>query len=354
MLAVASLEDPSEVVRHVASQDPSVLSIGAEVLLLRIERLDSQAGSIVSSEARRRSDRWIDSVRREVAKGPDEHRVAAALLLEQIGRSEDVSRLREVARGVKDRRLQGSAKSLARRLAPRVEIEDLGRVRLKIGHRLIEGSDIRRRVLGLLCLLVTMPRLAATREEVVEHLWPELDPSSALNSLNQTVYFLRRVFEPDYRDDTSPTYLHQDGETIWLDPDLIESRSGRCRALVRSVAGSPTPEQATSLADAYRGRFALDFAYEEWASTYRDQLHASYLRVMEQAIRLDMDSGHFVRGTFLAERAAELEPDSDDLQISLIHLYRLSGAHAAANEQYGRYVKNLRGIGVEPPAFAEV
>ena len=71
-------------------------------------------------------------------------------------------------------------------------------------------------------------RFASTREEVLDSLWPDHDPTSALNSLNQTVFFLRRVFEPTFRDDTSPGYVGQDGETIWLDTDLVDCRSRRC------------------------------------------------------------------------------------------------------------------------------
>ena len=37
--------------------------------------------------------------------------------------------------------------------------------------------------------------MSSTRDQVLDALWPELDPVDALNSLNQTVYFLRRVLE---------------------------------------------------------------------------------------------------------------------------------------------------------------
>jgi DNA-binding SARP family transcriptional activator len=109
-----------------------------------------------------------------------------------------------------------------------------------------------------------------------------------------------------------------------------------------------------ALAEEYRGRFALDFAYDEWASAYRDSLHASYLHVMEQAIRMDIGAGQFARGIFLAERAAEIEPDSEEIQIALLRLYRLSGAHAAAAEQYTHYANTLRELGVDPPPLAEI
>ena len=61
----------------------------------------------------------------------------------------------------------------------------------------------------------------------MDALWPEFDPGDALNSLNQTVYFLRRVFEPDYKDDLSPGYVHHDSDVIWLDTDLVRPEA-RC------------------------------------------------------------------------------------------------------------------------------
>ncbi len=108
------------------------------------------------------------------------------------------------------------------------------------------------------------------------------------------------------------------------------------------------------MAIAYSGPFALDFMYEEWAAAFRDQLHSAYLRVMEHAIRLDLDHGHLHRGTFLAERATAVDPDAEAIHLSLIRLYRLSGAHAAASEQYRRYARVMRDLGLEPTAFADL
>ena len=122
-----------------------------------------------------------------------------------------------------------------------------------VGAARDRGVDVRRKVLALLCLLLSKPRFASTREEVARRLWPDQDPGSALNSLNQTVYFLRRVFEPDYRDETSPRYVGQDGETIWLDPDLVDSRSRRCADLIRAMPGDPTPDGALALAQRVPG-----------------------------------------------------------------------------------------------------
>ena len=54
--------------------------------------------------------------------------------------------------------------------------------------RLLQGE---RRVLELIATGAVLP-------EVLEALWPDLEPVVAVNSLNQTIYFLRRAFEPGY------------------------------------------------------------------------------------------------------------------------------------------------------------
>ena len=308
----------------------------------------------MNREAERRPWRWRKPTRRQLGGNAAADRDAAARLLELIGEAEDVPRLRDAGRRMRDQRATRLASQLARRLADRVVVEDLGRVRIVVGSRTIEEGGIRRKVLALLCLLLSKARFASTREEVLDSLWPDHDPASALNSLNQTVYFLRRVFEPEYVDDTSPGYIGQDGETIWLDSDLIDCQSRRCLAVIKSMPGEPTPEGSLELANTYSGRFALDFAYEEWSGPYRDALHAAYLRVMEHAIQMDLGSGHFGRGIYLAERAIEVDPEVEEIQVALIRLYRLSGAHAAADEQYQHYSAAMRDLGVEPVALADL
>jgi len=177
-----------------------------------------------------------------------------------------------------------------------------------------------------------------------------MDPVDAVNSLNQTVYFLRRVLEEDYVDDLSPGYLHHDSDLIWFDPGLVTSRSVECRRLMNALPSVPSPDQVSGLLMAYAGRFALDFEYEEWAVQYRDRLHASYLEIIEQSVMSDIASGHFERGIYVARRALDADPTAEQVEVSLLRLYRASGAHAAAAEQYGHYAAFMRDqLGIEPP-----
>jgi DNA-binding SARP family transcriptional activator len=356
LLAVSSSVGTTVSLMDSRRVDPVYLSIVAETVIAFLHRLDATSTELVIAEAQRRPERWRDSARRAALDRSSPSRLQAARLLDLIGVADDVPILRGIGRAAK-----GSpgdlalGRKLARRLASKVVIEDQGRVEILIGAARLPGTELRRKVLALLCYLLTRERFSATRDEVVDTLWPDTVPDVAANSLNQTVYFLRRVFEPGYKDDTSAGYVQHDSDVLWLDQELISSRSQTCHRLMDAMSGDPSPADVDRLSELYRNRFALDFAYEEWAAPYRDSLHVGYLRIIEGAVQRDLQTGHFDRGIRVARRALEIEPDQESLELSLLRLYRATGAHAAAAEQFAHYSAYLRNeLGIEPPALSSL
>ena len=347
----ATPEEMSESIIAVGQASPWNVTYLAELVCARLDDLKPEAIEVVEAAARLHEGRWRFVLRQEVDAGSIGQGLRAARLLETIGERSDIRRLRAFAR--RQRRMPGAAsigRNLARTMADKVFVDDQNRVSIHIANRQVSGSTVRRKVLALLCFLLTRPDLAVTRDQVLDALWPDLDPPDAVNSLNQTVYFLRRVLEEDYVDDLSPGYLHHDSDVIWLDQDLVTSRSNACRQIIKALPPIPSPEQVLHLADQYHGRFALDFEYEEWAAPFRDWLHASFLEIVERALTADMESGHFERGIRLARRALDVDPGAEQVEVSLLRLYRASGAHAAAAEQYGHYAAVMRDqLGIEPP-----
>jgi ATP/maltotriose-dependent transcriptional regulator MalT/DNA-binding SARP family transcriptional activator len=339
-------------VARALKSSPAHTTILAELVAERLHDLSAETFDTLRKEAERRPLRWQSALRMTLDRlGPSTLR--AARMLDQVGAPEDIRRLRSVAKSLKADGQLG--KRLARRLAPRVVVEDQGRVAILIGSRLVAGTDVRRKVLAALCFLLSRPDFSATRDQILDALWPDLDPDVALNSLNQTVYFLRRVFEPEYKEEVSPEYLHHDSDVLWLDRGLVSARSADCLALVRAASSEPTPELLSRLSDTYQAKFALDFAYEDWAAAYRDGLHASYLQLIEAAVTADMASGHFDRAIRLARRALEVDAEAEELELSLLRLYRQTGAHSAAAEQYAHYAAAIRSeLGVEPPPLETI
>jgi len=341
----------SQAVVTIGATYPWHLTFLADVLAPRLASINEEARAEVARAASLHPERWRRALRAALAAVEGSSQLAAANLLERIGDQSDIPRLRRLAKaGRRSREATNLGRSLSRRLAPRVRIEDQGRVGISVAERDVAGTSVRRKVLALLCFLITKADLAATRDQVLDALWPELDPEIAINSLNQTLYFLRRVFEENYTEDLSPGYVHHDSDVIWLDPELVTARSVECRRLIHDMPPRPSPDDVERLTMLYRGRFALDFEYEEWASAYRDSLHAAYLEIVERSVLDDFSSGHYDRGIRVARRALDVDASAEQIEVALLRLYRVSGAHAAAAEQYAHYATYMREeLGVEPP-----
>jgi DNA-binding SARP family transcriptional activator len=345
----ATPDEASAIVTAIGLRDRSLLSIRAEAVLRRIAEMSDEAIDVVRAEAESRPRRWRMPIRILVAAPGGRERWQAARLLEVIGTKEDVRLLRLASKESRGQlRHPDFGRSLARRVADPVYVDDLGRLVIWVGSQEIPGTTIRRKALALLCFLLAQPKMSATRDQVLDALWPDQDPEQAANSLHQTVYFLRRVFEPEYVEDLSPGYLHHDPDVLWLDSDLITSRSHEYRRIAASIGALATPAQAERVSEIYSGRFALDFTYEEWAAPIRDSMHARYLEIVERAVTHDADTGQIDRAMHLAQRAIEIDPQLDEVEKTVIRLYTLVGAYAAAAEQYGHYSLGQRDLGLDP------
>jgi DNA-binding SARP family transcriptional activator len=350
LATVSGAEALGRTINVVGDAHPWHLTALADVLIPQISELGDNARAVIGKAAALHPARWRSELRQAIGS-PLADPLHAAKLLEQIGERRDIRLLRDFAKNHrKDRRAAEVGKELARRLALPVFVEDQGRVVIRTGEREIEGATVRRKVLALLCFLLSKPGMSAARDQVLDVLWPDLDPDVAANSLNQTLYFLRRVLEQDYEEDLSPGYVHYENDVIWLDSDLVSSRTSDCRRFMRSLSSRPTPDDVSKLADLYNGRFALDFEYEGWASEYRDSIHAEYLEIVERSLIDDVSTGHHDRAIKIARRALDVDPRSDRVEESLLRLYKAAGAHSAAAEQYSHYSGVLRDeLGIESP-----
>jgi DNA-binding SARP family transcriptional activator len=353
---VADSAELSSYVRSLGGHDAAYLSIQAELVVRRLADLDEDAIGVVRREAELRPERWRWALRQVLLKvdaRPGDIR-RNAQLLDEVGDATDIKLLRKLAHR-KSLRIPDAGRALARRVAPQAFIDELGRVTIQLGGRVIAGTDVRKKVLSLLTFLLTRPQFSASREQVIEALWPEMEPEAGANSLNQTSYFLRQILEPKTDDDSSAGYLNSRADLIWLDPRLVRSRSSECLQLISAIRKDPAPALISKLAESYTGRFAVDFMYDDWASTFRDGLHASYLDRIERAIAADMHAGALERALSVAQLAMQADPDAEQIELCLLRLYRRMGANAAAAEQYAHYASVMREqLGVEPPPLESI
>ncbi len=64
----------------------------------------------------------------------------------------------------------------------------------------------------------------------------------------------------------------------------------------------------------------------------------------------DFTSGHYDRGITSRAGHLDVDPSAEQIEVCLLRLYRVTGAHSAAAEQYAHYATVMRDeLGVEPP-----
>ena len=159
-----------------------------------------------------------------------------------------------------------------------VRIELLGPLVLRLGDDgPVHEHWKRERVRSLLLYLVLHG--AAHREQIIEALWPHLEPDAADRNLRVTLTYLHQVLEPPRRNGEAPFLVRQHGSTLslagrpHLEVDLDELTGLLDRADDADHRGLPSEaldllEQATAL---WRGPCLADGVYEEWAApTCRD------------------------------------------------------------------------------------
>lgn len=98
-----------------------------------------------------------------------------------------------------------------------------GRAEISIGDTPIpDAAWPRRPMRALLLLLLASPGRRLHRDQVLESLWPNLTPQTALNALYVTVHGLRRTLEPGLKRGKHSSYLDVANDVVSLRQGSVE------------------------------------------------------------------------------------------------------------------------------------
>ncbi|MEX1072773.1 MAG: hypothetical protein WED86_03650 [Chloroflexota bacterium] len=243
-------------------------------------------------------------------------------------------------------------RALANRWAPKIVIRAFGSLSIHTGGLDAPPTTIeKRRLRGLLGLLVANFRTTLARELVMEILWPEADPASAVNSLNQTVFQLRRVLDPEYRDGESPQYLLSSVDAVQLNPDLVMTDLDEFRSLAAEVRGVHVPSATAiaTLVGIVRGEFLSDLRYEDWASRIRMAVHAEVRETLLPTIQPER-TGSPDLAVRVACALLELDHYDETVQLALVEQLAASGRRPAARAAILDFARRLQVDLDEPPS----
>lgn len=268
-----------------------------------------------------------------------EARDAVVAFLARFGTVETVGRLR-YTRGQDISELR---RALISKNAPSLYIRSFGAIVVHRGSWIGQTTSIeKRRMRALLALLVANHRSTLTREMALDILWPESDPASAVNSLNQAVFQLRRVLDPSFRDRESPQYVLSTVDALQLNPAHTVTDLDQFRRIALELrAGTGRVDRITALVDMIRGEFLAELRYEDWAIRLRTAVHAEIRSVL---LPIAIGSGSTSADTAVRAACAllDLDPYDEEAQLAMARQLDSSGRRAAAREAVLRFAKRLK------------
>jgi DNA-binding SARP family transcriptional activator len=237
------------------------------------------------------------------------------------------------------------------RLGVRVHL--LGRFEVKAGDRvIIDQCWPRRKAKALLKhLAINVDGHWIHREQLLDALWPELEPAAADHNFRQNLHYLRQAFEehglvaPVVTAAQSMVGLAPE---TWVDVEAFREAHQAARQ-VRT-----DPRRYADALKLYGGDLLPEDIYEEWTQAPREELKG-----LRRQLVLDLASLHELRGEGEAaiqrlEALVRLDQLDEEAHRALIQLYAESGNRQRAQRQFERCRDALqRELRVEPSEETE-
>src|SRR5713226_4213485 len=219
----------------------------------------------------------------------------------------------------------------------------LGRFEVTRGeHILQESSWTRRKAEALLQRLALERRLL--KEQAIEFLWPEIDPTSGANNLYSTIHTLRHTLDTALGPGTAEaTLVFQDGvftltDTVWVDVAAFESllQSGDLSALISAL-------------QLYNSDLLPDDRYAEWTLSSRERLRRQQREARLTRAAHARDAREYTGAISLLTPLLAQDPADELVHRELMQLYALAGRRHEAFRQYQACVDALAAELAVPP-----
>lgn len=205
---------------------------------------------------------------------------------------------------------------------------------------------------SLLGLLVLRAGEVVSTARLVDELWGEVPPPTALTALHGLVAALRRRLEPDRLPGQPAAMLltRPPGYVLAIDRGQVDAN--QFRDLVDAAAGAPPRPRAALLRRAlalWRGPALADFAYEPFAQTAITALSELRLTAVEERIEADLAVGRHTAVVAELEELIAEHPLRERLRAQLMRaLYRF-GRQADALDAYADARHTLATeLGIDP------
>jgi DNA-binding SARP family transcriptional activator len=193
----------------------------------------------------------------------------------------------------------------------------------------------------LIAYLALQPR-RASRDELLEALWPGDDPRRSAERFYQAASEARKLLGDAFRRDRD-TYV-VDRQQIWIDLDELD----RLRAEAEAAAGNHRQTLLESALALFRGQ-PLAGIDALWSDTEMRRLCALQVELLEHTGRVRLEGGETIGALEAAERAHALDPSNERPVQLAMEAEAALGRRESVVERYERLCRELgEQFGLEP------
>ena len=197
---------------------------------------------------------------------------------------------------------------------------------------------------------------AASREVLMETLWPDEDPALASRRLSVALTTARGVLDPDKRY-PADHFLVGDKDSIRLDlshvPVDVDDFLGRAEVALADLRVEST-QAATPLREAalrYTGDFLEEDPYDDWAAPLRGEARAAMVAVTRAMAELAERSGDHDGSARYYLLLLDRDSWDEPAHLGLVEMLARAGRHGEARQRYAVYVDRMAEIDVPPKPY---
>ena len=185
-------------------------------------------------------------------------------------------------------------------------------------------------------------------DQIMEDLWPDLDPQRASALFHTTLYYLRRLLQ-QFSDEE---LIIRGSKRYQLRPGMILSDRFEFKAKATFALGKPMTkalaEELEATIQLYTGDYLLDLDYQ-WVIPVQEELKNLYIELKQKLAIYYLQNEMYTRSVLHLKQIMDLKPYSEEILQLLLTNYAAMGDQLAVKKQYTAFTATIaEELGMQP------
>lgn len=207
----------------------------------------------------------------------------------------------------------------------------------------------RRSAKSLVKLLALKPFHGLHREQIMDLLWMEETPETAVNNLNKAIYGARRALEPDLAKGTKSRFILTRKNQIFLEsPGALSVDLDEFEKLANNALRNDDLEAAQKAIELYRGDLLTEDIYEDWIYTRRESMRILFRKTATKTAEIYARNGEHAKSIEILNKLISEDSADEFIHRLLMRFYAETGSKYQALKQFEHCRAALNSLGIEP------